>query len=272
MPTLRVNGYDMAFIERGAGVPLVLVHGTLGDYRSWAPQMESFGAHYRTIAVSLRHCWPERWDGEGDDFTVEQHIKDVATFIATLDTAPVHLIGHSRGGHIAFRVAQSFPDLVRTLTLAEPGGALDASLEPPQPRRSPPIALGPLYAKAAERIRRGEIDEGLAPTIDVLHGPGGWSSLSEETRQRMRENANTLIGQIKEQRAPFTRTDAEAIRAPTLLMAGERSPENFHRILDGLESALKDVRHVVIPAASHWSSVDNPKAFEREALTFLKDL
>ncbi len=162
MPTLPVNGYDIAFVEHGEGVPLVLVHGTLGDWRSWAGQMEPFGAHYRTIAVSLRRCWPERWDGEGDDFTVQQHTKDVAAFVAALDAGPVHLMGHSRGGHIAFRVTQHFPDLVRKLVLVEPGGALDASLEPPQAPTSPPIALGPLYAAAAERIRRGEIDEGLA--------------------------------------------------------------------------------------------------------------
>ena len=270
MPTLRVNGYDMAFVERGTGAPLLLVHGTLGDYRSWAEQMEPFGAHFRMIAVSLRRCWPEPWDGEGDDFTVQQHIKDVAAFIAALDAGPVHLIGHSRGGHIAFRVAATFPNLVRTLVLVEPGGALDASLEPPQAPKSPPIALGQVYAAAAERIRRGEIDEGLAPTIDVIHGPGGWARLPEETRRRMRDNALTLLAQFKEQRDPFSRADAEAIRAPTLLMAGERSPENFHRILDGIESALKNVQRVVIPHASHGSNRDNPAAFNRAALAFLE--
>ena len=31
MPTLSVNGYDMAFVERGTGGPLLLVHGTLRD-------------------------------------------------------------------------------------------------------------------------------------------------------------------------------------------------------------------------------------------------
>ena len=121
MPTLRVNGYDMAFVERGAGIPLLLVHGAIADYRWWAVQMEPFGAHYRTIAISLRHCWPGRWDGEGDDFTVRQHTEDVAAFVSALQAEPVHLLGISRGGHIAFRVAQNFPDLVRARPLCERG-------------------------------------------------------------------------------------------------------------------------------------------------------
>ena len=270
MPSLRVNGTDMTFVERGTGAPLVLVHGTLGDCRSWALQMEPFGAHYRTIAVSLRHCWPERWDGEGDDFTVQQHTKDVAAFIAALDAGPVHLMGHSRGGHIAFRVAQDFPCLVRKLVLVEPGGALDASLEPPQAPAGPPIALGPLYAEAAARIRRGEVDEGLAPAIDVIHGPGGWAKLPEEKKQQMRDNALTLLGQIRESRAPFSRADAEAIlRRPCSSPASARRKASTASSTR-LESALKDVRRVVIPDASHGSNIDNPKRFAREALAFLK--
>ena len=142
MPTLRVNGYDMAFVERGTGAPLLLVHGTLCDYRQWTGQMASFGGHYRTIALSLRHCWPEHWDGEGDDFTVQQHVADVASFISALEAGPVHLLGHSRGGHLAFRVAQYFPDFVRTLTLVEPGGAL-----------APDLEAAPAAGRAADRAR-----------------------------------------------------------------------------------------------------------------------
>jgi esterase len=269
MPTLRVNGYLMAFVERGTGAPLLLVHGTLCDYRQWTGQMASFGGHYRTIALSLRHCWPEHWDGEGDDFTVQQHVADVASFISALEAGPVHLLGHSRGGHIAFRVAQNFPASIRTLTLVEPGGVLAPDLEAGLPPGEPLIALGPLYAKAAESIRRGEIDEGLRPTIDVIGGPGTWDRTLESRKQMLRDNARTMLGQIKEQRAPFARADAEAIRAPTLLLAGERSPASFHRILDGLETAIRNVRRAVIPKASHSSNIDNPGAFAREVLAFL---
>ena len=36
MQTLRVNGYDMAYLELGRGAPLICVHGTLGDFRTWS--------------------------------------------------------------------------------------------------------------------------------------------------------------------------------------------------------------------------------------------
>lgn len=269
MPTLRVNGYDMAFVERGAGTPLVLVHGTLCDYRCWKQQMAPFGARYRTLAVSLRHCWPEHWDGRGDDFTVQQHEADVAGFIAALDAGPVHLLGHSRGGHIAFRLAHNHPELIRTLTLVEPGGALAPDLEESPAPAEPLILLGPLYADAAERIRRGEIDEGLKSAIDVIGGPGTWDRTPEPQKQMLRDNARTMLGQIQEKRAPFARAEAEAIRSP-LLLAGERSPASFHRILDGLATAIGDVSRSVIPRASHSSNIENPQAFGREVLTFLE--
>src|SRR5437588_863027 len=63
MQTLRVNGYDMAYLEVGKGPPLVCVHGTLGDFRTWSAVMGPLSKSYRVISVSLRHFFPEHWDG-----------------------------------------------------------------------------------------------------------------------------------------------------------------------------------------------------------------
>src|SRR4051812_16244454 len=121
----------MAYVEQGRGDVLVLVHGSLNDHRYWAPQMDVLAARFRTIAVSLRHYWPEKWDGQGGSCTVQQHVDDIAAFIGALGTGPVHLVGHSRGGHVTFRVAEQHPHLLRKLVLAEPSGVLDATLLPP---------------------------------------------------------------------------------------------------------------------------------------------
>jgi esterase len=72
MKTLSANGYPMAFQERGVGPTVVLVHGTLQDYRYWDAQVSSLSPQFRVIAVSLRHYYPERWNGKGDDFSVKQ--------------------------------------------------------------------------------------------------------------------------------------------------------------------------------------------------------
>ena len=74
MQHLRVNNYDMSYIEVGGGVPLVCVHGSLCDFRIWSPVLGPLSRQHRVIAVSMRHYFPEHWDGVGPGFTMAQHI------------------------------------------------------------------------------------------------------------------------------------------------------------------------------------------------------
>ena len=127
--TLRVNGYDLSYIERGSGIPIVLVHGSLNDYRIWAAQMAPFSVRYRVIALSLRHYYPERWNGHGDDFSIEQQARDVVAFIRQLGAGKVHLIAHSRGGNVDLQVAKWNPELLRSVVLADASG-LEVLLPP----------------------------------------------------------------------------------------------------------------------------------------------
>ncbi len=196
----RVNDYDMAYIEVGQGTPLVCVHGSLCDYRVWSCVLGPLSRQHRVIAPSLRHFFPEHWDGVGNDYTMAQHVADTIGFIEALNAGPVHLMGHSRGGHIAFRVAHQRPDLLRRVVLAEPGGDLDASLAPsaeaPPPMRASTVA-------AAEKIAAGDIDGALAHFIDAIDGQGAWRALPAYDKQELRDNAFTLLGQLNEQRQPF---------------------------------------------------------------------
>jgi pimeloyl-ACP methyl ester carboxylesterase len=271
MRFLRVNGCDMAYEERGTGPPVLLVHGSLADLRYWAPQMEPFGRRYRAVAPSLRHFWPARSLGAGDDFAAGRHAEDVAAFAAALGAGPVHLVGHSRGGYVAFRVARDFPGRVRCLVLAEPGGDLDASLAPvPAAAAADAPPAAPLsFGAALGRLRAGDADGALAAFVEALGGPGAWEGLPERARRAMRDNAHTLPAQLAERRPPFARADAEAVRAPTLLVGAERSPPAYARVLDALERALPDARRVTIPGAAHPMNRGNPAAFDAAVLGFL---
>lgn len=264
----RVNAYDLAYLEQGTGDPLILVHGSLSDYRHWLLQMDTFASGgWRTIAVSLRHYWPERWDGSGVGFTVNQHVADLASFIADLGAGAAHVIGHSRGAHIAFRLAERHPQLVRRLVLAEPSGVLDETLLPPG---ATPGSYTAFIADAVARVRRGDVEEGLRSFYAYAVGPGSWDQLTEERRQIGRDNALTLHGQINEGRTPYSRASAEAIRAPTLLVRGALTRPTFVEVIDGLGSAMPDARIVTIPKAGHPMNRENPSAFNAAVLEFLR--
>lgn len=44
---------DMNFMQRGSGVPLLLVHGLDGSWRSWSTILDELAAEREVIAVDL---------------------------------------------------------------------------------------------------------------------------------------------------------------------------------------------------------------------------
>jgi esterase len=272
MPSMTVNGFDLSYAEAGppGGPALLLVHGTLGDQRSFAAQMEPLAAGgHQVMALSMRHCWPGRWPDSGGDFTIDTHVADVAAFARALDRGPVRLLGHSRGGHIAFRVAERHPDLLRALVLAEPGGELDESLGgTPRPAGTPGKQAG-AFAEAASMIAAGDTEGGLRRVAEHTGGPGAWERRPEARKAISRDNARTLLGQIHERRAPYARAAAQAIRTPTLLLGGANTQPQFTAILNALEGVMPDTRRVTIPNATHGLTFEQPAAFNAAVLEFL---
>jgi len=271
MQTLHVNGYDMAYLDIGqsadGGPPLVCIHGSLCDFRIWSSVLGPLTRRHRVIAPSLRHFFPEHWDGDGDTYSIAQHVDDVIGFIEKLDSKLVDLMGHSRGGHICFRVAQRRPDLLRKLILAEPGGELDGTLDPAY--RPGPSPLAGMIAASAEMIAKGDIDGGLQIFHDALEGPGAWNRLPAMPKQLLRDNATTLIGQMRDHRPPFSKADAEAIRTPTLFIGGANTRGSPPKVLHALAANVNGSRVEMIPGTTHTMFVQAPQKYCQIVLAFL---
>jgi len=221
------------------------------------------------ICVSLRHFFPEQWDGKGGTYSIAQHVDDVIVFIEKLGAGPVDLMGHSRGGHVSFRVAQRRPDLLRRLILAEPGGELDATLDPDFSGGPSPLLAH--FTAAADKIAAEVVDRGLGVFVDTLERPGHWQRLPPLMKQPLRDNAYTLIGQVRDSRPAFSKADAESIRMPTLFIGGARTKGLLPKVLHTLAAHVPDAKTAMIANATHPMFEQAPQAFSDVVLNFLAD-
>jgi pimeloyl-ACP methyl ester carboxylesterase len=267
MPTEQIHGYNLTYEERGNGEPLILVHGALSDLRNWRPQMEPFSNHFRTIAISLRHCWPELWNGIGDGYSISQHVADVVAFIETLGQK-VHLVGHSRGGQVALLAALQMQHQIKHLVLAEPVIGLNPAPSEPEAASNANL-MRDAVVLAATQVRNGDIEAGVKTFINCVGGPDGWEKRSPERRQIARDNAFTLIGLLTPPPPPVRIATLGEITIPTLPLSGEHTESAFNDIINVMQSKIKNAQRAIVRNAAHGLNRDNPTEFNRAVIDFL---
>jgi esterase len=265
--SVEVNGYDMAYHETGSGMPIVLVHGSLNDYRVWYAQVPEFAKNYHVIAVSLRHYYPEKWDGHGDGFSVSDHASDVANFIKKMNLGKVHLLGHSRGGAVALNVAKQYPEVIRTLILEDASGMETLLPETPESQK--------LAAETQETIdtlkknlATGDTDMAARVFVESLSGPGSWAKRPPEQKQILFDNMGTALADTGE-RLPTTCAQIQKFDFPILLLNGERSPKRYGEMFKAMRNCKNLAEPILIPNAAHAMNRDNPPAFNAAVLDFL---
>jgi pimeloyl-ACP methyl ester carboxylesterase len=120
MNTIQLETVSLACSQHGRGAPLILVHGSNSDYRSWEPVVASLAEQFRVIVYSRRWHWPNEPISEDVDYSMHQHVADLEGVIDALNTAPTHLVGHSYGALVCLLLAIRRPHLVRSLVLGKP--------------------------------------------------------------------------------------------------------------------------------------------------------
>jgi pimeloyl-ACP methyl ester carboxylesterase len=284
MSTLTLHDYEFAYTAQGRGEPLVFVHGSASDLRTWRSQQAAFAARYRTIAYSRRYHWPNAPIPEGADYSMAEHVDDLGALLRALDAAPAHLVGHSYGAFLCLLLALREPGLVRSLVLAGPPAITLFTSNHPQPAEllrllvtRPRTALAILafgaqgVAPATEALKRGDTEAALRAFGRATLGRQTFECLSPERLDQARANliAAELLGSGF---APLDDDALRAIQAPALLVSGQHSPRLFPRLLDRLEELLPHVERVEIPGASHITHEDNPAVYRQAVLSFLAGL
>jgi pimeloyl-ACP methyl ester carboxylesterase len=122
---------------------------------------------------------------------------------------------------------------------------------------------------AAEEIAGGDIDGGLKSFVENINGQGTWPLIPQSVKQELRDNARILLGQIKDQRQPYRRAEAEAISLPTLFILGENTQGSLPVVLRALAAAVRGSKTAIIANAPHHMIRQEPVGTSNAVLVFL---
>jgi pimeloyl-ACP methyl ester carboxylesterase len=227
---LPLKPYAAAYLEQGAGgdIPIVFLHGFLGDSRNWLPVMEHLPDH-RCIALDLL--------GFGESakpelrYSIWHQVEFVQQCIAALALERFYLVGHSYGGWTAAAYAIA---------------CTTGKLSLPERKMPPPLnALAGLTLIAPAGIRDDQfvgryrhlrpllwespwVDWGLKAIAPVSRWMGQQQSFAEilRVRQALLEQPvakSFLRDRLRPEDAVDTvEQDLDQIRIPTLVIAAEQ--------------------------------------------------
>lgn len=264
----RIAGTELSYIDSGRGIPLVLIHGSGSDYRIWMSQIRPFAAKYRVIAYSRRYHTPNPWRGDGSDYSAALHAEDLVALLQSLNLGRAHLVGHSAGGTIALLVARDHPELVRSVTVMEPGLPSLLSGEEVESYRA---SLQKMFAAVRTAYTAGDEEGAVRMFADWVLRPRTWQQVSPPMKAMFRENAKSVMAQMTSTAPPlnFTCEGARKISAPLLLLEGESTHHDMVAPSRALRACLSAAEAAAIPRATHNMQLDNPHAFNRAVLDFL---
>ena len=115
----------MCYIERGEGIPLLLVHGFPLDHSMWTAQIDRFCTHCRVIAPDLPGFG--RSPAVGDKVGMAQFADELTELLDVLEIAePVVFCGLSMGGYIAFQFWRRHRSRLRGLVLCDSRATADS--------------------------------------------------------------------------------------------------------------------------------------------------
>jgi pimeloyl-ACP methyl ester carboxylesterase len=265
-----VNGVDLTYLDQGTGAPVVFVHGSFSDLRFWEPQRQAIAQQYRFIALTQRYFGTTPWPDDGRHYADTTHAADLAAFLRQINAGPVHLVGISYGGVVATLVALEHSDLLRSLTVLEPGLV---SLLADVPEAKPEIEeRRKAFQPIATAAKTGETVQATKLLFEWVNneGAGAFDKQPETVRQMFLDNARTVPLALSTPRAPaVTCATLGGVKAPTLVAGGERTRRYYSLINAALVRCIPGSRLVTIPKATHPMSIQNPAAFNEVLLQFL---
>jgi len=261
-----VRLYCYAFGHRGAGHPIVLVHGSFTSSHLWQDVLPRLPKGHRVLVLDL--LGHGRSDPPGShDMTVAAHATRLEQLLDVMGVREAMLVGHGMGAAVAARVAHERPERIAHLMLVNPtllaGNAGEALLN----RRVRRVAsLVWLWKRLSPAWLASALHSALLPCF--AHRDVGARSLDVYLKPfRLRDGRDAACAQLSAlQRSRGDTVQAlapGAIRCPTALVLGEADPflneARSARVVAWVKAATNDAATVhTLPGVAHVAPEEAP--------------
>jgi pimeloyl-ACP methyl ester carboxylesterase len=254
----EASGVRIAWERRGAGEPLLLIHG-LGYARwGWEPVVDGLAKSSEVLLFDNRGIGES--DAPAGPYSVRLMAEDAVAVLDAAGLERAHVLGTSLGGMVALQVALDRPERVDRLVLActTPGGPNAAPMPARTVRLMQEAPTLPLEV-ALRRFVENALGDPDAAIVDRImehrratdQPPAAWA-------------AQAAAG------ATFDVWDRVGeIRAPTLVLTGDEDAVVDPRNSELLAQRIHDARLEVFAGGGHLFFWEEPERFVRLVTEFL---
>lgn len=271
-----VDGIATRYFDKGEGETLVLIHGShvgtndaCESALDWELNFNRLAERFRVIAVDKlgqgRTDNPQR----DEDFTMAAIVGHAHRFLVALGLKNAHVIGHSRGGYVAARIALEHPEIVRSCVIIDSGTLAPGPSETeelmaraPEPRltRESQRWIIERYSHSGGHITESWLDEAeqIAKLPKYREAVGKMYDAGLRTKQflpRLALDKDQALNWIVQGR----------LKSPTLLVWGYNDPTAPLRrgqyLFDLIAARNPDAEMHVINRAGHFCYREQPETF-----------
>jgi len=242
----------------GRGEAVLLLHAIGCDHRMWDGLGEALSTRFRVIRMDVRgHGRSAVTEGP---YSLDQLADDARGVLDSLEIDKAHWVGLSMGGMIGQAFALRHPSRLRKLVLANTTSTYGTQGPEMWAARVKAVSEGGMAAIKELAMQRYFTDEFRASDADVVDRIGqGFLATDPEGYIACCHAIAKL---------DFA-GDLHRIKAPTLVIAGEKDVGTPVAMSESLANAIPGAKLVVIRGAAHLSALENPEEFNRVVEEFL---
>jgi pimeloyl-ACP methyl ester carboxylesterase len=231
---------------------LILLHGFGSSLQTWQPWAEALSPDFRVIRFDMPGAGLSAADTSGD-YSDARRMEVLSATMDHYGIAKASLIGNSMGGKLAWKFAAAHPERVDRLVLVSPDGFASPGQQYNQRESVPSMVRLMRYALPKPLLKMNLVpaygdpdrltDQIVTRYHDLLLAPGAREAMIAVMEQTELVEPGPLLQNIK---------------APTLLLWGEKDAMIPLANANDYLKSLPDSRLVVLPGLGHVPHEEAP--------------